>query len=335
MDEFSRQAGRGSPPEPLAVTRLIASGTLDAELAALLWLLVEGRVPLLVAAGPQGTGKSTVVHALLAFQLPTERHRVLRGFAEDFDWLPQARELGWPAKRSNGHQASANGSKSTVESSAAVGAGPTTEATDTAAHPTPDRSDPASTTLLVHEFSPDLPAYTWDIQAGVAIRALQLGFTLAGTLHAESLREVMAMLAAPPVSLGEDEIRRLGVVLIVRAFGRPPIRRIVAAHYLRPLERDGQGHLQRRPPAVLATWDAERDVLDHFSWGLGPELAPRIGMIQADFERAQAVRARLLTDLVAAGTFDPEQVRTAIDDFRQSHAATPTAADQTRSQALH
>jgi hypothetical protein len=323
VDEFPRQGGRGSPPEPLAITRLIASGTLDAELAALLWLLVEGRVPLLVAAGPQGAGKSTVLHALLAFQPPTEGNRALRGFAEDFDWLPQARELGWPARRSNGGGGSANGTKSTAHDPAS------------STTPSPDRSDPATTTLLVHEFSPHLPAYTWDIQARVVIRALQLGFTLAGTLHAESLREVMAELEAPPVSLGEDEVRRLGVVLIIRAFGRPPIRRVVAAHYLRPLERDGQGHLQRRPPAVLATWDPETDTLDHFSWGLGPELAPRIGMTQADFEEAQAARARHLTDLVAAGTFDPEQVRSSVEEFRRSHPIRSTAEPQTRSQALH
>lgn len=322
MDEFPRQGGWGSPPKPLAVTRLIASGTLDAELAALLWLLVEGRVPLLVAAGPQGAGKSTVLHAMLAFQPSTEQHRVLRGFAENFDWLPQARELGWPARRSNGGGGSSNGARTTAHDSRAPG------------HHV-DRSDPATTTLLVHEFSPHLPAYTWDIQARVAIRALQLGFTLAGTLHAESLREVMAALEAPPVSLGEDEIRRLGVVLIVRAFGRPAIRRVVAAHYLRPLERDGQGHLQRRPPAVLATWDQEADALDHFSWGLGPELAPRIGMTQADFEDAQAARARHLTDLVGASTFDPDDVRSAIAAFRQSNPTKPTPEPQTRSQALH
>lgn len=322
MDEFPRQGGRVIPPEPLAVTRLIASGALDAELAALLWLLVEGRIPLIVAAGPQGAGKSTVLHALLAFQPPSEQHRVLRGFAEDFDWLPQARELGWPARRSNGSGGSTNGAKATAHNAAP-------------ADQTRDRSHPATTTLLVHEFSPHLPAYTWDIQARVAIRALQLGFTLAGTLHAESLREVMAELEAPPVSLGEDEIRRLGVVLIVRAFGRPPIRRVVAAHYLRPLERDGQGHLQRRPPAVLATWDQETDALDHFSWGLGPELAPTIGMNQADFERAQVARTHFLTDLVASGIFEFEGVRSAIDGFRRTHPATAIPEPQTRSEALH
>jgi hypothetical protein len=310
VDEFPRYLGRGIPPEPLAITRLVASRTLDVELAALLWLLIEGRVPVLVAAGPQGSGKSTLLEALLAFQGAGEQNRVLRGVAEDFDWLPQAGELGWSSR------------------APAVAAGSSQA-----------RSDPARTTLLVHEFSAHLPAYTWEIRARVAVRALQLGYSLAGTLHAESLREVMGQLTAPPVSLGEDEVRRLGVVLILRAFGRPVVRRIVAAHYLRPLERDGQGHLQRRPPAVLATWDPESDVLDHFSWGLGPELAPRIGLTQADFERAQAARARFLAGLIAGGMIDPQQVRSAIEDFRRTHAPAPSvvqpAPNPPRSQALH
>jgi hypothetical protein len=333
VDEFPRHDGRSILPVPLAVTHLIASGTLDAELAALLWLLIEGRVPLLVAAGPQGAGKSTLLHALLVFQRPTEQQWVLRGFGEDFDWLPQAPELGWPQKGSAGRPELATRRVSAAQGS--TGAGTSRR----------DRPDPGATTLLVHEFSPHLPAYTWDIQARVAVRALQLGFSLAGTLHAESLREVIATLEAPPVTLDEDEIRRLGVVLILRAFGRPPVRRIVAAHYLRPLERDGQGHLQRRPPAVLATWDPERDTHDHFSWGLGPEIAPRVGMTQADFERAQAARARFLTGLVAAGTLDPGAVRAATDDYLQSHppqpasasptAAPPTQSPPTQSQAHH
>jgi hypothetical protein len=39
-------------PSPPSLVELIARGILDAELAALVWLLVEGRVPLVVAAPP-------------------------------------------------------------------------------------------------------------------------------------------------------------------------------------------------------------------------------------------------------------------------------------------
>ena len=38
------------PGEPPSVVELVRRGTIDAELAALIWLLVEGRIPLIVAA---------------------------------------------------------------------------------------------------------------------------------------------------------------------------------------------------------------------------------------------------------------------------------------------
>lgn len=77
------------------MAQFIRDGTLDAELAALLWLLVEGRVPLVVAAGPSGTGKSTLLHALLAFLPRGTVTREVAGYAEDFAWLPEASALGW------------------------------------------------------------------------------------------------------------------------------------------------------------------------------------------------------------------------------------------------
>ena len=91
-----RWAFRPVPPEPRSIVELIRAGTLDAELAATLWLLIEARVPLVVAAAAQGTGKSTLLDALLDF-LPAGTHAVeLAGATETFDWLPQASELGWP-----------------------------------------------------------------------------------------------------------------------------------------------------------------------------------------------------------------------------------------------
>jgi hypothetical protein len=91
----------------------------------------------------------------------------------------------------------------------------------------------------------------------------------------------------------------------------------VAAHYLRPVERDGHGHLQRRPPAVLATWDAKHADFEHFAWGVTPELASRVGRTQADFERRQAGRARFLASIEAAAIRSPDGHHAhALQDFR-------------------
>src|SRR4026208_358043 len=90
----------GAPSWPAAprrpVVELIADGVLDAALAALAWLLIEARVPIVVAALARGVGKSTLLEALLDFLPAGVRRGDLAGRTEDFAWLPGAAALGWP-----------------------------------------------------------------------------------------------------------------------------------------------------------------------------------------------------------------------------------------------
>ncbi|HVQ22645.1 MAG TPA: hypothetical protein VMT36_05185, partial [Candidatus Saccharimonadia bacterium] len=131
------------------------------------------------------------------------------------------------------------------------------------------------------------------------------------SIEAASLQEVQARLAEPPFVLTEDAIRSVGVVLVLVELpdGR---RRIRAAHYVRPLEQDPEGHVQRRPPALLAAWDAERDRLDDYAWGITAELAGRVGREPAAFERAMIERISLLDDLDRKGIVSSDAVASAI-----------------------
>ena len=253
-DATPRRAGwtfRPVPPQPRSIVELIRSGTLDAELAATLWVLIEGRVPVIVAAPEGGAGKTTLLDALLDFLPAGVAVRELAGSAETYDWLPQATELGWQGTPS------------------------------TAASPAPVRPD--TTVLLAAELSDHLPGYTWGQEARIAIRAATIGYQLAATIHADTLETVFEALRRPPVRADDDELSRLGVVLILRRLGDDR-RRIAAAHYVRPTARDEHGHTQRLGPAVLATWDATHDRFEHFGWGVTPELAIRTGRHAGDFE---------------------------------------------------
>jgi hypothetical protein len=111
------------------------------------------------------------------------------------------------------------------------------------------------------------------------------------TLRATSLQDAFGILADDPFHLTDDAVRSLGVVLVVRD------ERVVAAHYLRPVERDREGHLQRRPPAVLATWDEASARFEHFAWAVTPELAFRSGMTQAELEELVASRRKRLSSM--------------------------------------
>jgi hypothetical protein len=308
-----RWAFRPVAPEPRSIIELIRAGTIDAELAATIWLLVEAGVPVLVAAAGRGAGKTTLLGAALDFVAPDTRIVELAGVNETFDWLPQASELGWPgiARRATTTHGTTDG-------------GPTR---------------PETTLLLVPEFSDHLPVYTWGEAARIAVRAASIGYGLAGTIHADSLDEVFAELSAPPVGLADDELSHLGVVLILRRISGG-MRRVVAAHYVRPMSRDAQGHVQRLGPAVLATWNPSTDEFEHFGWGVVPELANRTGRRAGDFELETDARRAFLDDLATASTTAVEDVRAAIGDYRSMISATtsigrPSGAGHRTSHAPH
>ena len=286
-----RWALRHVPPARRSIVELVRAGTLDAELAATLWLLIEGRVPVFVAGPGAGSGRSTLLDALLDFLPSTARVIELAGTAETFAWLPQAGELGWTR---SGAEASTTGS------------GPVP-------HGHPVRPD--TTVLLAAELSDRLPSYTWGPEARLAIRAVSVGYGLAATIEGERLEEVFASLRRPPVGADEDELSRLGIVLFVRRLddGR---HRVTAAHYVRPTARDEHGHVQRLGPAVLATWDPGSDRFEQFAWGVTPELALRVGRKAGDFELEVDRRRDHLTALARAGVVDGDAVRAAIERHR-------------------
>jgi hypothetical protein len=293
-----RWAVRHVPPTPRSIVELLRAGTLDAELAATLWLLIEGRVPVIVAAAGRGAGKSTLLGALLDFLPPGVRIIELEGATETFDWLPQATELGWdrphthaPAAEAPDREASAHG---------------------------PVRPD--DTVLFIPELSDHLPSYTWGAEARIAIRAASIGYDLAATIHADDLEGVLDGLRRPPVGADDDELSQLGVVVILRRLGSD-LRRVVAAHYVRPTARDEHGHVQRLGPAVLATWDPNLDRFEHFGWGVTPELALRVGRKAGDFELEVDRRRDYLAGLAEAGIVEVDAVRAAIDGYRTTTIA--------------
>lgn len=77
-------------PRPLSVIDLIAAGNFDARTAALLWLLIESRASIIVAADPSGAGKTTTLTALGDFLPPDTARIYLRGWNETFDFVDTA-----------------------------------------------------------------------------------------------------------------------------------------------------------------------------------------------------------------------------------------------------
>jgi hypothetical protein len=103
-----------------------------------------------------------------------------------------------------------------------------------------------------------------------------------GVMLADSLEGVLRVLGGDATL--NDATRDLGLVVIHDG------RRVASAHYVRPVERDGAGHLQRRPPAVLAAWNERAGHYDDFSWAVTDELAERAGLTRHELEDQRDTR---------------------------------------------
>jgi hypothetical protein len=168
----------------------------------------------------------------------------------------------------------------------------------------PDRSAPAGEHRVVRVGVPlSVATPPGPLRAALAATTGRSGIVT--SCEAADLAGVIAVLHGQ--GLTDDEISFLGMVLILGPVGaRGPangalVGRVMAAHYLRPVARDGGGHVQRLGPAVLATWDSKRGRYDHFEWGIYPELAARTGRRGGDLERVLKERAERFRPAVRTG----------------------------------
>jgi hypothetical protein len=242
---------------------LLRIRALDADLGALLGLLLAGRTPL-VAVGPPGVADR--VTGGLACLLPDGARTLAAVPDDDFAWLPEASRLGWTRDRAR----------------AVEGPGPVSHAS------------PADAVLLVRGLAS--PGGVTGERARLVVRALAIGYGLLATMRGDGLDDALAALHDPSVGTTADERSRLGVVLAVADDEGTP--RITAAHYVRPVALDTHGHVQRPAPAVLATWNPQAARFEHFWWGVVPDLAGRLGITPRELERDQARRASALMDLL-------------------------------------
>jgi hypothetical protein len=98
-----------------------------------------------------------------------------------------------------------------------------------------------------------------------------------------------------------------GAIVVLDGAGR-----VFAAHLLRPPLRDGAGHVRAQAPGVLAARLEHEDRLEHFAWGVMPEIAADLAIRAGDLEAELTERATFLTALASTGPADPEATRGAL-----------------------
>ena len=115
------------------------------------------------------------------------------------------------------------------------------------------RLDPSyQTYLLINEMSDHIPVYTWDDNARRAFELLSEGYSLASTMHADTVEGVIQQLEGD-LSIPRPQIANLTFIVpmyVSQLHGGP--RRLTEIAFLQP---DGDGVAIGR----LATWDSGPD----------------------------------------------------------------------------
>jgi hypothetical protein len=108
-----------------------------------------------------------------------------------------------------------------------------------------------------------------------------------------------------------------GAVVVLDGTGR-----VAAAHLLRPPLRDGAGHVRPQGPAVLAARLVSEDRLEHFAWGVMPELAAGLDRKAGDLEAELDERAAWLRGAAESAPGDPDALVLALRSWSRPVRAT-------------
>ncbi len=297
-DEISRGGSsftiRKFSETPLAITQLIAWGTMDARLAAYLWLCLENGMSVFVS-GETASGKTTSLNAMLPFIKP--QSKILT--AEDTpEVLPPH----------------ANWQQLVTRERADEGAGQVAMYDLLKAGL---RSRPNC--IIVGEIR--------GAEGGVAFQAMQTGHPTMATFHASSVGKLIQRFTSDPINVPIHFMGNLNVALIqmaVHVRGRM-LRRVLAVEEI-------EGYSKRANQAVtrqVFNWDSVRDDIQFMgrnnSYVLENLVAPKMRLAdQRDIYPILDRRTRILEEMVRREMFDYEEVADVLFNFAdQGEAALP------------
>ncbi len=178
----------------------------------------------------------------------------------------------------------------------------------------PPQTDAHPTYILVNEMSEDLPVYTWDAYARRVFELMAEGYSLATTMHADTVDEVLAILQGE-IGIPQDHIAKLTFVVPLQLSPGPAgahsvRRRVREVAFVQP---DGEGGFTRRK---LAQWHADGD---SFTVLEGEEeqqaFARWCGLSTEAMRQEIGKREAFLASLMKNGTFSIRAVNAAIERF--------------------
>ena len=236
-----------------ALRNLVVAGELSATLAAHLTLLADAGVPIVVTGSATAERRDAVAAAIAAaspLRSSAESAEIKIAPDEAFVWLADPAGVGCLVAGAGGAPRS-----------------------------------PRSTRLIAYGLIERLNAVT----TKTVVRSLVRGFPLIATAPGHDLAELLDLLRGANLRVPEDDLHRLGLVIVLGSDAASQSH-VESAHLLRAPALDGGA---RRPPALLATYAGVK-AWDDFAWAALPELAARVGVTQAQYSSQLAAREREL-----------------------------------------
>ena len=172
-------------------------------------------------------------------------------------------------------------------------------------------TDASNTIIVVPELSDHTPDYLWGDAVRTLFEAVDEGYLLASTIHADSAEEVMDMLEGPPLHLPHSHVINLrAVVNLCVIYGEDGVvRRVNKVTLVSPGPEF----------TVLAQWDADEDVLVHDdSSAAQAKVEARLGMASGELAADLARRAETLDTWLKDDTIDAGRLRELIIEHYES-----------------
>ena len=201
--------------------------------------------------------------------------------------------------------------------------------------------DPQTTCVLANEVSDHLRIYMWGRTARKLLHLPEEGYAIATSCHADTLEDVLVMLAHD-LRLPAEDIRHLGIIVNIGLVGHvwPPRRRFLSVNFVRPslpATSDTTGATQDDEPSVvsalarnfgvsllpLSCWDETTDGFMFAPPEVLSELAEILAMPEADLLDTLDRRAELVQRLAAGKGAGLQAMREAVDQFTAAETGVP------------
>lgn len=174
--------------------------------------------------------------------------------------------------------------------------------------------EPARSYILINEMSNHTPYYLWDAGLVRVFQATQAGYAFGGTMHAETVQEVVQSLATLPQAIPVSQLKGITLMVFLQAHGTPEgmRRRVWEVLFLWPdAPVDAQLVFTR-----LAHWDPEAGA---FATTQDPETlaaaARWLGMDREAFSLEWARREAYLQAVVERGSASVADVAQTVQDY--------------------